>query len=89
MNPKKPTTSDRDAARARPQDVDQPSPVDPIMAVLEQQEVTPPMRATCFEPQQHCRSTRKYHISSYTVAQLLEVIDAALVLIAEDEDCVQ
>jgi hypothetical protein len=70
LNPNKPTTSDRDT-RASPQDVDQPSLIDLVMAV------------SSFEPQ-HCRSTRNHHPSS-TPPQLLEVLDAVLILIDEDD----
>jgi hypothetical protein len=83
LNPNKPTTSDRDATRASTQDVDQPSLVDLIMAVSsseERQEV--PLMRTTFEAQ-HCRLTRKQRTSS-TPPQLLEVLNTALFLIAED-----
>jgi hypothetical protein len=91
LNPNKPTTTpDHDATRGSPQDVEQPSLIDLVMAISsseEQPEVPLLMRTTCIEPQQHCRSTRNHHTSSSTLAQLLQVIDAALILVAED-DCV-
>jgi hypothetical protein len=70
LNPNKPTTSERDT-RASSEDVDQPSLIDLVMAVSH------------FEPQ-HCCSTRNHHTSS-TPPQLLEILDAVLILIAEDD----